>query len=167
MKTILNKTFEIMIATMKVYWFVSFCGRVKKKINTISTCFSGQFVNRPKKHVSGWTLVFQPRQAHPKSFLKSGRSHCERRLLIFSSFKCLDFFLLSIMCDFFYNSVSICVWATPSYSVNLTAIAKTFFFACCLVLKLRSDKFFRGFIDFKLVYVVFQVGPFQKPSCKT
>ena len=138
-----------------------------KQINTTSPWFSGQFVNKPKKHVSGWILVFQPGQAHPKSFWKAGRGHCERRLLIFSSFKCLDFFLLSIMCDFFYNSVSICVWATPSYSVNLTAIAKTVFLVCWLMLKLRCDKFFCGFIDFQLVYVVFQVGPFQKPSCKT
>ena len=111
---------------MKVYRFVSFSCRVRK-ISTISTCFSGQFVKRPKKHVSGRILVFQPGQVHPKSFWKAGRGHCERRLLIFSSFKCLDFFLSSIMCDFLDNSVSICVWATPSYSVNLTAIAKTFF----------------------------------------
>ena len=111
MKTILRKTFKIIIAIMKVYWFVSFCGRVKK-INTTSPWFSGQFVNRPKKHVSGWILVFQPGQAHPKSFWKAGRGHCERRLLIFSSFKCLDFFLLSIMCDFFII-LSVFVFGPP------------------------------------------------------
>ena len=36
--------------------------------------------------------------------------------------------------------VSICGWATPAYFVDLTAIAKVFFFTCSLMLKLSSDK---------------------------
>ena len=137
-----------------------------KQISTTSPCFSGQFVNRPKKHVSGWILVFQPGQAHPKSFWKSGRSHCERRLLIFSSFECLDFFLLSIMCDFFYNSVSICVWATPSYSVNLTAIAKTFFSLVAYCLSFVLTNFFLVLLIFSWSMSFFKWVPFRSHLVK-
>ena len=126
LKTILKETFKIIITTMKVYWFVSFSCRVRK-ISTISTCFSGQFVNRPKKHFSGWILVFLPGQAHPKSFWKAGRGHRERRLLIFSSFKCLDFFLLSIMCIFFII-LSVFVFGPPLHTPLIWQLLQKKFF---------------------------------------
>ena len=138
---------------------------MKKK--TFSPCSSGQFVNRPKKHVSGRFSIFQPQPRQPKTCWKAGQGHCERSVSIFRAFWWTYFFFIEHYVLIFNIFVSICCWATPSYFFNLTPIAIIFFFTCSLMLKLRPVLVLHVFINFKLINFVFNVGQFKGPPCKT
>ena len=144
---ILNKNNKKpLILTKKLYWFVNFSVLVKKKI--FSPCSSGQFVNRPKKHVSGRFSIFQPQPRQPKTCWKAGQGHCERSVSIFSAIWWTYFFFIKHYALIFNIFVSVCCWATPSYFFNLTLIANIIFFSFSLMLKLLPVLILHVFTNF-------------------